>query len=101
MFLVFNCFRIAKCIIAVNDETLHTMLRQCFIQDLMHVFHKGILNTSCALLLKQLIEDKEIKLNIEYINNKIASIKMDREHTTPTPSRSQEIKFKKNVFLVS
>lgn len=64
---------------------------KCFMIDLMHVAYEGILNDECCRLLKHLICDPIIKLNIETVNYDISQLKSGREFTVPPPLRLTEI----------
>jgi hypothetical protein len=48
---------------------------KCFMIDLMHVAYEGILNDKCCRLLKHLICDPIIKLNIDTVNYDISQLK--------------------------
>ena len=56
---------------------------KCLMQDLMHVAFEGVLNDSCCLILRHLILDPNIKLDLETVNCDIANLKSDREFTVP------------------
>ncbi len=64
---------------------------KCFMHDLMHVAYEGVLNDSCCLILRHLILDQNIKLDLETVNCDIANLKSDREFTVPPPIRFIEV----------
>ena len=66
---------------------------KCFMHDLMHVAHEGILNSGTCLLLNNLILDESIKprFNLDDVNYSILILKSDREFTVPPPIRENEV----------
>lgn len=85
-----------SCQYSVNRRCPFSVLRyfyptKCFMHDLMHIFYEGILNLVTALLLRVLILDDSIKLNIETVNYNISTLKSGREFTSPPPFRKNEI----------
>lgn len=64
---------------------------KCFMHDLMHVVNEGVLNLVIAFLLKSLILDPVIKLDLNIVNYNIANLKSDREFTVPPQIRKNEV----------
>ncbi len=59
--------------------------------DLMHIVFEGILNLSIALLLKNLMWDPVINLDLDDVNYNIFIMKSDREFTVPPAIRKNEV----------
>lgn len=57
----------------------------------MHIAFEGVLNSGTALLLKNLILDPKIALNLDDVNYSISLLKSNRESTTPPILRKDEI----------
>ena len=66
---------------------------KCFMHDLMHVAHEGILNSGTCLLLNNLILDESIKprFNLDDVNYSSLILKSDQEFTVPPPIRKNEV----------
>lgn len=74
--------------------------KKCFMIDLMHVAYKCILIDECCRLLKHLICDPNIKLNIDTVNHEIVQLKSGREFTFLPPIRLTEIEGLKNYHCL-
>lgn len=59
--------------------------------DLMHIVFECILNLSIALLLKNLMLDSVIDLDLDDVNYNISIMKSDREFTVPPAIRKNEV----------
>ncbi|KZS10313.1 Uncharacterized protein APZ42_025241 [Daphnia magna] len=64
---------------------------KCFMLDLMHIVFECILNLSIALLLKNLMLDSVIDLDLDDVNYNISIMKSDREFTVPPAIRKNEV----------
>lgn len=62
---------------------------KCFPHDVMHLVYEGILNKECMLLLNYMTIQKG--LDLDRLNDKIASLRGAREFTSPPAIRADEV----------